>query len=85
MGSSNQKVQVMVANSHRLYLVLRPQQRFQGVAGAGDYRVFNIDYDIDTKKCLDDFDTDFETHRCANFDSDFNTDTKTLEEVEGKN
>ena len=33
------------------------------------------------KKGLDDFDTDFETQGCAKFDSDFNTDTKTLEEV----
>ena len=33
------------------------------------------------KKGLDDFDTDFETQGCAKFDSDSDTDTKTLEEV----
>ncbi len=48
--------------------------------GAGDSRVFSIDYDTDTKKKgLDDSDTDFETQGWAKFDTDSDTDTKTLQ------
>ena len=49
------------------------------MSGAGDSRVFSIDYDTDTKKGLDDSDTDFETQGWAKFDTDFDTDTKTLQ------